>query len=61
MGRHGKGEAFVVGGYEGFHKTLGDADPRTRAALDRVVALYEAWGRVDQAAVWAAKRPARAD
>jgi len=59
IGRHAEGEALAVGAYEGFRKTLGEADPRTGAALDRVVALYKSWGRPDQAAVWAAKQPAR--
>jgi serine/threonine protein kinase/tetratricopeptide (TPR) repeat protein len=57
-GKHPEGEPLVVRSYEGFSATLGAEDPRTRAALDRVVDFYRTWGRADQARLWRAKQPA---
>jgi tetratricopeptide (TPR) repeat protein len=59
--RHAEGEPLVLSSYEGFRDVLGEADPRTRAALERVVVLYESWGRTKQAATWAARRTAAGD
>jgi hypothetical protein len=60
-GKYKEGEPLVVQSYEAFKETLGESDPRVRAALDRVIAFYRASGRADLAASWAARRPADKD
>ncbi|HEX5136535.1 MAG TPA: serine/threonine-protein kinase [Planctomycetota bacterium] len=54
LGRYAEAEPLLVRGYE----TMTPPEAfsfRKREALDRVVALYEAWGKADQAAAWRAK------
>ena len=58
VGRHPEGEPLLVESYAGFRKSLGDGDPRTGAALRRVIRFYETWGRSDRAAEWRARLPA---
>ncbi len=58
LGRHEEGEPLVVGGYERIVVALGPADPRTGAALERLIAFYEDWGKSEAAATWRAKRTA---
>jgi serine/threonine protein kinase len=52
-------EPLVLSGYEGMKareaKILLPGRPRLGEAADRVVKLYEAWGKDDQAAAWRAK------
>ncbi|MEO5821406.1 MAG: serine/threonine-protein kinase, partial [Vicinamibacteraceae bacterium] len=43
--RFAEAEPLLRGGYEGLRAALGPQDPRTRAALTRLVALYDAWDR----------------
>ena len=55
QGKHAEAEPLLIEGYE---KML-PPDPlsfRKREALDRIIALYEAWGKPDKAAEWRAKR-----
>ncbi len=59
-GRHAQGEPLLVGSYEGFRASLGDANPRTRSALLRLVRFYETWPRPDGASL-AAEWRARLD
>jgi hypothetical protein len=40
------------------HAIPGAPPLRTRQALDRIIQLYEAWGKPDKAAEWRAKRTA---
>ncbi|HKY31036.1 MAG TPA: serine/threonine-protein kinase [Candidatus Polarisedimenticolia bacterium] len=54
--RHAEGERLVVEALEGFQSSLGAGDPRTQAALERVVRFYRSWGRPDQAALWAGRQ-----
>jgi serine/threonine-protein kinase len=48
--RYPEAEPLLRDGYEGLRAALGPQDERTRAALTRLVALYEAWGRPSAAA-----------
>jgi non-specific serine/threonine protein kinase/serine/threonine-protein kinase len=57
VGRHPEGEPLVVGSYAGFEESLGESDPRTRAALRRIIRFYETWGRADRTADWRARLP----
>ncbi len=49
-------EPLVLAGYEGLAK--GAPVKQIANALDRVVELYEKWGKPDQAEAWRKKRPA---
>ncbi len=48
--RFAEAEPLLRDGYEGLRQALGPADPRTKAALTRLVALYDASGRPSAAA-----------
>jgi hypothetical protein len=56
QGRHAEAEPLIIGGYEGMKaREARIPEPersRLRAAAERVVRLYEGWGRPDQAAAW---------
>ena len=39
---------LVEGGYEGLREVQGPDHRRTRLALDRVIELYDAWGRPEK-------------
>ena len=57
--RYAEAESWIVAGYEGM-KTHEARIPvpkqfRLREAAERVVRLYEAWGKPDEAATWKAK------
>jgi hypothetical protein len=59
QGRHAEAEPLIVSGYEGM-KAREDRIPsaskiRLREASERLVRLYEAWGKPDQATAWKAK------
>jgi eukaryotic-like serine/threonine-protein kinase len=47
--RFPEAEPLLLAGYEGLKGKLGPADSRTRAALTRLVALYDAWGKRPEA------------
>jgi len=55
--RFAEAEALVKTGYQGLVALWGAEDPRTRAALRRVIDLYQAWGRPQAAASYRAKLP----
>jgi hypothetical protein len=59
QGRYAEAEPLVVGGYEGLRaraaKLLADKKSHLAEAAARVVRLYEAWGKPEQAAVWKSK------
>jgi serine/threonine protein kinase/tetratricopeptide (TPR) repeat protein len=55
LGRFPEAEAFLLRGYEGLKSSRGDAHESTVKARQRLVALYEAWGRRDKAAEWRRK------
>ena len=50
LGHYQEAELLLRGGYPIIGQELGDSHQRTREALKRLVDLYEAWGRPDQAA-----------
>jgi serine/threonine-protein kinase len=47
--RFPEAEPLLLAGYDGLRAKLGPTDARTRAALTRLVALYDAWGRREAA------------
>jgi tetratricopeptide (TPR) repeat protein/tRNA A-37 threonylcarbamoyl transferase component Bud32 len=54
MERFDEAEELVVDGYQRLQESLGDDHRRTAQALDRVIALYEAWNQPDLAAEYRA-------
>jgi len=48
--QYASAETLARDAYGIMRHSLGPADPKTRAAAQRLVGLYEAWGRPDQAA-----------
>ncbi len=59
QGRYTEAEPLIVPGYEGMTERqakIAMADrSRLREAAERVVRLYEDWGKAEQATVWKAK------
>ena len=49
QGRYSEAEPFLEAGYAGLRDQRGEAFPRTREALARLVELYERWGKDDLA------------
>jgi tetratricopeptide (TPR) repeat protein len=56
--KFGEAEPLLLAGYEAFTKTTGAPAQRVAEALDRVIELYEKWGKPEQAEAWRKKRPA---
>jgi serine/threonine protein kinase len=52
LGKYAEAEPVARETYKGYLELYGRDASRTRVALDRLVKLYEAWGRPDQAARW---------
>jgi hypothetical protein len=46
-----------VAAYQGYSKTFGPDQERTRQVLQQIAALYEDWGKSAKAAEWRAKLP----
>jgi serine/threonine-protein kinase len=63
--KYAEAEALVVEGYEGMKaredKIPQPGKPRLTEAAERVVKLYEAWGKPEKAAEWRARLPKPAD
>jgi hypothetical protein len=55
LGKHAEAEPLVVEAYERMEPPP-DIAYRKGEALERVIALYEAWGKEEKAAEWRAKR-----
>ncbi len=55
QGRHDEAEPLVVESYEKLQTTTGASLPIIRQAWDRIVQLYEAWGKKDKAEEWRSK------
>jgi len=53
-GKYEEAEPLVVGGYEVMRKGIGETAYETQMGLRRVVALYEAWGKPEEAAKYRA-------
>ena len=49
-GAHAAAEALLLDVYATLHERYGDAHRETRSVVERLVALYEAWGRPAEAA-----------
>jgi serine/threonine-protein kinase len=49
QGRHAEAEALLLDSYDIAQKRFGPADPRTQTAKERLVTLYEAWAKPEQA------------
>ncbi len=49
QGRFPEAESFLLASYESLTKSQAESSPRTRLALQRLVALYDNWGRADAA------------
>ena len=58
-GEHAKAEPLLLDGYKALHEELGPRSARTRRALARVVAFYEATGQPDKAEEFRALGPPR--
>ena len=56
LGRFEEAEALVLAAFEKLARNLGVEHRRTQAARDRVIALYEAWGRPGEAADFRKKK-----
>jgi hypothetical protein len=62
--KHAEAEPLLVGGYEGLKKREAKIPPAFRAvrlkeALERLVQLYDAWDKPDEAARWRKELAAR--
>ncbi len=49
MGRYPEAEALLLTAHDGLKASVGEKNTRTRKAVESLVALYEAWGRPDDA------------
>jgi serine/threonine protein kinase/Flp pilus assembly protein TadD len=48
--RHAEAEELLLTSYQDLKATQGEQNPRTVEALQRVIELYDAWGKLDQTA-----------
>ncbi|MEP0846181.1 MAG: tetratricopeptide repeat protein [Phycisphaerae bacterium] len=55
LGRFEEAEAACLAGFRDLAEARGDADPLTQRAVQRLIALYEAWRRPDDARLWSEK------
>ena len=55
LGKYAEAERVAQETYESYLELYGPQAPRTRDARDRMIELYEAWGRPGKAAEWRAK------
>ena len=51
-GRYEEAEPHLLGGYHTLKERLGEEHPRARRSAGRLVTLYEAWDRPDEAQAW---------
>jgi eukaryotic-like serine/threonine-protein kinase len=58
LGQFEEAEALLLSSYQTMQAAQGTPPPRRIEGLERIVKLYETWGKPDKAAVWRAKRPA---
>jgi tetratricopeptide (TPR) repeat protein len=57
LGRYAEAEALLTESFEAFCKTPTAPPERVVESWERLVQLYEAWGKPDEAAKWRARRP----
>ena len=55
-GSYDEAEPLVKGGYSAMKAVRGPQDRYVLQALERVIELYEAWGKPDEVAAWQARR-----
>ncbi|MEM6783223.1 MAG: tetratricopeptide repeat protein, partial [Bacteroidota bacterium] len=55
--RYAEAEAALTTSYARLNKTLGDETPYTERARQKLIEVYEAWGRPEQAAALRAAAP----
>jgi tetratricopeptide (TPR) repeat protein/tRNA A-37 threonylcarbamoyl transferase component Bud32 len=55
LGRYAEAETLLVHGYEKMRATAMTPTHRLRQAIDRVIALYDAWNKPAEAAKWRAR------
>jgi serine/threonine-protein kinase len=55
-GRHAEAEPHLVGGFQRFLASPSFTRARRRRGADRVISLYELWGKPDRALEWQLKR-----
>jgi len=53
--RYAEAEPEILTALHGLESALGPENPRVRTQVERLVELYEGWGRDDRAAVWRAR------
>jgi serine/threonine protein kinase/tetratricopeptide (TPR) repeat protein len=58
LGKYDDAEPLVLSSYETLHAPRWAPPAQTSKSLDRVVQLYEAWGKPEQAAMWRNQRDA---
>jgi thioredoxin-like negative regulator of GroEL len=56
--RYEEAQEHLLAGYEGLKAARGEEHKQTRKTLQRLVELYDVWGKPEQAAQWRAKLPA---
>ena len=55
--RYPEAERELLRAQAELHAAVGDEHNDTKAAVRRLVELYEAWGKPDQAGVWKKQQP----
>ena len=55
LGRHEQAETLLLNSYEGLIRTLSEEHQHTHAAREKIVALYDAWGKSDKVEAWRAQ------
>ncbi|MEP6686482.1 MAG: tetratricopeptide repeat protein, partial [Verrucomicrobiota bacterium] len=53
--RYQEAEPLMLDSYESLRRSQGSSNPRTRLALQRLVALYDNWGEIDTASEYRSK------
>ena len=61
QGRYQEAQELLLAGQEAMAGDSGASDTRKHESIERLVKLYEAWGRPDQAASWRARQDAEHD
>jgi len=57
LGQFDEGEQLLLDAYGNLQVERGQQDERTLAALDRLIALYQAWGKAEKASALESQRP----
>ena len=57
--RYDEAEPLLINSYAALRSSLGDSNPRTREAQQRLIRFYEATGRAEQAQALSPARPSQ--